>query len=60
MKKTIVPAVVFQRNLGTRAPAERPARLVLFEAELARVTGGLARVGTLTYDAPGVPGDSID
>ena len=59
-KKKILPAVLFQRNLGTPRAARIPAKLELFEAELARVTGGLIDAGgTISY-AGGVPSDCID
>jgi hypothetical protein len=59
-KNKLVPAVVFQRNLRMPEPVARPARLVLFETELGHITGGLAKIDTLTYDGPGQPGDSMD
>jgi hypothetical protein len=59
MQKKIVPAVWFQNKLGPAQPrARKPAVLELFERDLARAAGGIITDPIITYDAPGVPGDS--
>jgi len=59
MQKKIVPAVWFQNKLGPAQPrARKPEVLELFERDLARAAGGWITDPIITYDAPGVPGDS--
>jgi hypothetical protein len=57
-KANLVPAVLFQRDLNKPGPVKKSARLALFERELGRIVGGFIGTGTISYDAPGVPGDS--
>jgi hypothetical protein len=63
MSKKKVPAVVFQEKLAPApAPARPrlPARLELYQDELARTVGGLPPIkGLITY-AGGQPSDTTD
>ena len=65
--KQLIPAVFFQKRAnGPTAPSQLPARLELFENELAAVTGGFPRMDShsalitasatsATYDPCGSP-----
>src|SRR5262245_41910464 len=60
MMKKLIPAVYFQKKAnGPTAPSKDPARLELFENELAAVTGGM--ISTLCRTrCPGTGYDQTD